>query len=197
MKIDPFIEVNIISRVISFQTYPEKFLEKFRICEDLNICSNQLNRERRMAVAISRAHVRNSRLSLQTFCFEMLEDIHDYELKFLVRKDFPYLNELNEFIRMASANGLIENWHAKRRIRYAKGYNDENYETNSDSYKGIWMIYSVVLGFMLLTLYCERLIHKKARQPNPKRFWLIAEMIIDPNRHFWLKTKLINGNLVY
>ena len=150
-----------------------------------------------MAVAISREHVRYSRLNLDTYCFKELEDIYHYELKFMVRKDFPYLNELNEFIRMAGATGLIEKWHSDRRIRYRKSNDNEIQSVSNYNLRGVYIIYFNVVVFVFLIVYCERLIHKKARQPNPKRFWLIAEMIIDPDRHFWLETKLLNGNLAF
>lgn len=158
---------------------------------------SQLNREKKLAVAISREHVRNSRLKLETYCFQNTEDIHHYELNFLVGKSFLYMNELNEFIWMAGATGLIEKWHTDKRIRYRKNNNNEIQSISNYSLTGVYIVLFNLVVFVFLMVYCERLIHKKVRQPNPKRFWLIAEMIIDPNRHFWLDTILINGHLVF
>lgn len=98
--------------------HPQESLAKFKICEDLNVCLKQLNQNQQLAIAISREHVRNSHSNLHVFCFEQSDMIYDYALKFLVRKDFPYLNEFNEFIRMTSARGLIKKWHSERIIRY-------------------------------------------------------------------------------
>lgn len=150
-----------------------------------------------MAIAISREHVFKSRFKIHTFCFEKSENIYDYGLKKFVRKDFQYLNELNGFIRMASASGLIEKWHSDKRVRYRRNYNDDIKSVSNYNFAGSWMLYFILFAVLFLTVYCERLIHKKARQPNPMLFWLMAEMIIDPNRYFWLETKLINGNLVF
>lgn len=173
-------------------------LQNFVICEDLNICLKQLTRNRELAVAISREYVRHSRLNNQIFCIEKSDVIYDYALKFLVRKNFQYLNELNIFIRMASTRGLVEKWHSEGRIRYQKKFNENIYNyINNDSYKGTWLVYFMLLGTIFFILYCERLIHKKTHEPNPRRFWLIAEMMIDPFRHFWLKTKLLNGNVTF
>ena len=104
-----------------------------------------------MAVAISREHVRNSRLKLDTYCFKKLEDIYHYELKFLVRKDFPYLNELNEFIRMAGATGLIEKWHSDGRIRYRKNNNNEVQSISNYNVAGAWMIYFILFAVLFLS----------------------------------------------
>lgn len=166
----------------------------------MSICLNQLNQKRELALAISREHVRSSHLNSQTFCFGNSDNIYEYALKFLVRKDIPYLKKLNEFIQLASARGLIEKWHShnNRKIQHSKKYNNiSSRQLKIDHFKGVMIIYSVIMGFLFLTLYSERLIHKKARQPNPWRFWLIAEMFIEPHRLFWLETQTLNGHFAF
>lgn len=150
-----------------------------------------------MAMAISREHVHNSQSNLQTYCFKKSENIHDYAPKFLVRKDFPYLNELKKVIRMAGGSGFIVKQHSNRRYRNANKYNDEIQGTNNYNFIGNQIIYFILFEALFLTVYCERSIHKKARQPNPRRFWLIAEVIIKPNKYFWVETKLFDGRLVF
>lgn len=164
----------------------------------MNSCLNQLDLNRNLAVAISREHVLNSDLKHRAFCFERSNEIYSYALKFLMQKEFPYRNELNEFIRMASARGLIENWRTHKKIQYRNNYNQvtANFinQANLDSCR---MIYCGIIVFVFLVLFSERLIYKKVRHPHPCRFWLIAQMIIDPHRNFWLETQQLNGNFAF
>lgn len=45
----------------------------------------------------------------QLRCFD--EVIYEYVLKFLIRRDFAFMKELNKFIQIASASGLIKKWY--------------------------------------------------------------------------------------
>lgn len=44
------------------------------------------------------------------YCFDNLQNIYEYSLSILMRKDFPLSNELNKFIQQASSNGLLSMW---------------------------------------------------------------------------------------
>lgn len=81
------------------------------------MCLSQLHQNSKLAVAISREHAYASRLPSQLYCFDKEHIIYNYALTFLVRKDFRYLNELNRFVRAASAGGLIEKWQRSFRTR--------------------------------------------------------------------------------
>lgn len=174
------------------QIYPPKLLERFKTCGNLNECLRQLNHNSKLAVAISREHVRIKHFLPHHYCFKNVEIIHDYALKFLIQKDFPYVKELNRFIATASASGLIEKWHKGKNLRYTD-VEHEHIANLKMSFMFIFMIMSV--SFLMLCL--ERLVHKKTHQPNPSWSWLTIQMIIDPYRRFWLKTKYLNGHPAY
>lgn len=174
------------------QIYPPEVFEVFKTCKDLNVYLSQLNQNEELAVAISREHVRNSHILPQPYCFKQSEIIHDYSLTFLVRKDFPHLKDLNKFIAMASASGLIQKWHSGKTIRYRN-----KKDSHFTSYTTTILFVLVSLGLPIIIIFLERLIYKKTHVTNPKRIWLMAEMVIDPDRHFWLETKYLNGHTAF
>lgn len=73
-----------------------------------------------LAVAVSHEHARKNRLIpySQMYCFEKSEAIYEYAPKFLVRDKFPFLVELDEFIRLADASGLIMKWSSSHRVSH-------------------------------------------------------------------------------
>lgn len=143
-----------------------------------------------MTVATSREYTRNSQLisTFQIYCFKDTEIVYDYALSFLVHKEFLHLKQLNEFIQMASASGLIERWHLSSRARHTSTYESGDDNTGFltfDKVIGVIItnLINVVLSFAIFAL--EIIVHKKAHEPNPKRFWTFTEMLINSERYFW------------
>lgn len=161
------------------------------------MCLNQLKLNPKLAVALSREHVRNIQRSLnsQFYCFEKPEIIHSYAFKLFVRESFSYTNELNEFIGSATESGLIEKWHSDTKKRWQ--FTNEHEERMSglitmDNFLGVFLLWAVLLAYQIFVLLLEIAIHRQARQSNPKfrRFWIFLDKIIDPERHFMLENKL-------
>lgn len=166
--------------------------ENFEVCKNLDFCLSQLEWNSKLAVAISREHAHNNLLiSASKFhCFENSEIIHGYSLKFFVRKDFKYLNNLNEFIQMACTTGLVKKWRIESQIRskykhIEKIYGFLTFENFYESYFQ-WFVLEISI---ILILLLERLVHRKVRQAKHLRIWTHIEMFIDPFRHFWLENK--------
>lgn len=152
----------------------------------------------RLAVAISREHVQNIPLDLlsNVYCFENSEIIYDYATKFLVDKNFRFINELNGFIRMASAGGLIEKW----RLNAKNGRNQNFFKRGRKTYRQFNI--SSLCGFLLLgylipimvatfVFIIEKIVHKRTNVPKPSRFWRFVKILIDPERHFLIESKSI------
>lgn len=171
--------------------YPLEMIDKFKICEDINVCLGQLDQNSRLAVAISRERDLNSIIETSSeFCFEKSETIHEYPMTLFVRRDFLYLENLNRFIQMASECGLIEKWHIDSQIQSHYKSNENIYKhLTLDNFRGIYIIWCIILLIDFFVLLLERFIHRKARMPNPSRFWIIVEMFIDSDRHFWVENK--------
>lgn len=174
------------------QTYPLASLRNFKLCENLDVCLSRLLREPKLAVAISYEHAQNSHLILSTdiYCFERSEIIYDYALKFLVRKDFGHLHQLNAFIKAASSSGLIEKWRLDNRIKSQVENGKTSYfkTMNMDELQGYFVVCAIMVTVNFVVFLLEKYIHNKVREPNHSRLWNIVEMIINPDRHFLKET---------
>lgn len=168
-------------------------LEKFRICDNLDVCLKQLYDNPKWAVAISSEYVRSSRLfsASNVFCFKKHEIIHSYTLKFLVRKNFTHSNQLNAFIQTTTANGLVKKWRSNNRSRnHSRQPDIVFYPLRVSNAAGMYFIWMILKVLALLSLVLEKHIHRQARRSNPSRFWKLAEMAVDPDRHLMVKHKM-------
>lgn len=167
-------------------------METFKICNDLDWCLSQLHGNAKLAVAISHEHAHNNRLISKSkfYCFKNSEIIYDYALKFLVRKDFPHLKQLNAFIGMTSASGFIKKWHIISRVEPQYTYSPKVYGILTIENVGVTYIawFTIALSTFLV-FFLEMFIHKMAIKPNSSRIWKLIEMFINSDRHFWLKNK--------
>lgn len=167
-------------------------LERFKVCTDLDICLSQLDRNDRLVVAISREHALNSRLisTSQIYCFKNPETIYDYTLSILMHENFPLSKELDEFIRIASASGLIKRWRLVSRIRNVPKYDaNEIGILKLDSLFGLLVIYFRMVFLLFITFCLELIVHKMVKKFNSSKMWMHIEMLIDSDRHFLLENK--------
>lgn len=142
-------------------------------------------------MAISREHAQNSRSMSSSHCFKNSEIIHEYALKFLVRKNFPHLKGLNEFIQMASAGGLINKWLQIGRIRNLYEMTRRGFgQLMMGNFYGAHIVYGSLILVVFMVIIIEKITYKKAKEPKPMKFWLIVEMIIDGDRYFLLENKM-------
>lgn len=175
------------------QTYSSETIENFVVCDDLDFCLDQLNWNSALAVAIFFEHARNhlSGPDSQIYCFKNSEIISEYSLKFFVHDDFPYLNELNEFIHLTSASGLIEKWRSNKQMLNQSFTYKRKIHNRLVLYNFLGIFYvGAVMGIIVIsTFFLERFVYTKVRTANTFRFWKIIEMMIDPNRHFLLEKR--------
>lgn len=119
--------------------------------------------------------------------------IYEYSLRFLTRRGFPYLNELNRFIELANMGGLIEKWHSDstRSLKDSSSHNQLSYRPlNLINLRGILIICSILAMPPFIVLILEYFVHKNATAKNPSRRWLMLQLIIDADRHFFLDKKM-------
>lgn len=164
-------------------------MKKFRACEDLDICLKQLYSNRHLAVAASLKHAQNSRLipASEIYCFEDLEKITEYPVQILVRKDFPFFDEFNTFINIAKANGLISKWLTETRVRPDYEFQEVHYDDFSiDNFGGFFVFWLTLFIVPMLVCVAETLIFRGAQKINPRKIFILLEMVIDGNRYFLL-----------
>lgn len=127
----------------------------------------------------------------QVYCFEKPEIIYEYNLKFLVNKNFSYSKDLNKFIRMASENGLIEKWQKDLLKEYQKRPDYRTFRSLSiQNFYGVLVVCLLFIIALIFAFILEKIVYNKTKTVNPSRFWIIIEIIIDPDRHFLLENKM-------
>lgn len=144
-----------------------------------------------LAFATSVERIRKDQLGskMKFYCFKNVNSIYEYPVRMMMQKDFPLLNELNEFILYANDGGLTNKWLKGTRYGLVLErtptfvYSEINQETFIFPYLlcgSLFLIASFVVCF-------EKNVHKNVRNGSSFRFWYYFEMLIDPNRYFLLK----------
>lgn len=172
--------------------YPIEILHKFKVVEDAGEHIQKIDRHGNLAVAVPRTFVQSKRFNQgdQVFCFNSPDNIYDYALKFLMRKDFPLAEKLNEFIKDTSEYGIITKWLNEYRYKTGKQTKLEYQTFNEQHISVAWTLFLSLQIFAFCILLVEILVHKKVQQLSVP-FWRVLEMIIDPHRHF------LNSDLSY
>lgn len=172
-----------------------EMIENFEVCKNPDICLSQLDRNSKLAVAISREYVWRipSYLTSQIYCFDKSESLHSYALTFLIRNGSNYTQQLNTFIHRASMGGLVERWRSDSHIqnryeREEKVYN----QFQLNHFFGSQIFGILIVAMAVSALFLERLINAKARKPNSSRFWSTIEKLIDSERRFMIKNRSLN-----
>lgn len=163
-------------------------MKEFQICSDLQSCFDKLglNTDVALATNVERA---NELSSSGAFCFgQSSHSIFEYELKFFVRKVFPFRDEFNKFIGDALRAGLIDKW---RRDHQKIGGHFQTMETvtdvNVEKLTGVWIIICILNAVAILQFVVERIVYSRVRQPKTiSWFWMFAEILISPDRCFLL-----------
>lgn len=159
------------------------------MCDDLDVCLRQLDLNRYLAVGVSLEHAQNSRLipASEIYCFENVEQIMQYSVQILVRKEFFLFEEFNTFINLAKANGLVAKWWTQTRIRPDYEYFEEEYgEITMDNFNGFFIFWISLLIVPTLVYFVEKIIFYGAQKPNPSKIFILLDMLIDGERHFLL-----------
>lgn len=99
-----------------------------KICNDLNECFGKLLKDKKRAVAISRAHAVNNPLAMidnfDFFCFPVSNDVVIYSSVMMFRRHHPLILTMNDKIRAISESGLLSKW--KKENTFVAENNDEN-----------------------------------------------------------------------
>lgn len=126
---------------------------------------------------------------LKLYCFNNPNNIYEYSLKILMKKDFALVNELNRFIRYASDGGLIVKWLKGNRYNS----NSEKLskfsfsETNLNSLLFNLIIFCAVSTLSMIAFIVEILVDRNVQKKNCSTFWRYCQMFIDPYRYFFLE----------
>lgn len=169
-------------------------LDKFEILKDPKDHLRKLEWNDKLAVAVSLARVKHDKFisRLNFHCFNNPNTIYEYSLKILTSKEFPLMDELNNFIHRASEGGFIVKWlkgflfgqfiEKKPLFQYV--------EVKIETLKFIFVIFTCLLLAAFLQAVLERIVHRKIQVKNTG-FWKYVEMTIDSNRYFFIESFFI------
>lgn len=99
----------------NLDTPSANFIAKnFEICEEIDKCLAEIASDHFLAVAVSREHSENSPLMKKTnmFCFTRSNNVYNFLVSILARKDHHILTRMNRNIRGILEAGLLSKWQA-------------------------------------------------------------------------------------
>lgn len=174
------------------QVYPSEMVNNFKICPNLNQCLSQLEVNTKLAVAVSSEYAHSMSIS-QFYCFDNSEIIYEYAIKFLVHKNSHYLKDLNEFIQRVIESGLRDKWLSDIKYRTAHTLAESvvtggiNGQEGMNGFQGMVYVWCIMMIIIFSMFLLEKIVYKKVRSSNSSRSWEFIQMLIDPDRHFWLE----------
>lgn len=142
-----------------------------------------------MAVAISSEFLRNDFLigKQEIYCLEQNGFRLERGFIFFLRNDFEFINEFNKFIVNAGQGGLIKKWlHSMDRRTYFSDEQIFERRVTMEQLSILVLLWFLLILFTMFVFYAEKIIHKQIKRRNANGFWIFAEMMIDPDRHFFL-----------
>lgn len=163
-------------------------MRRFEVLDSPCKYLQQLKWNDKLAVAVSLERVRNEGLisNLGLYCFQSPNHIHEYSLKVLTSRNFPFLKELDHFIEMATESGLIMKWLKGCRFTsiYEKKPLYEYAEVKLELFICFILIVICLLLFSCFIAFLEKTAHNQIHVANVKLIWRYIEMAINPHRYF-------------
>lgn len=168
--------------------YPAAVLNKFIITNATDEYLEQLDWNNKLAVVSSLKRAQYFRLQhrFDIYSFTYPNQIYEYTLKFLMRPNFPFANDLNRFIQQATEGGLINKWINNYRWHLKVADQNEIVYIKFQNWALFLGILLIVWLFLISLFMLERTVHKKVRTIGSRRFWKYIEMMIDPVRRCFL-----------
>lgn len=156
------------------------------VCDDLELCLNQLQHQRKLAVAMSRLYFDASKHS-NIHCFDQTQNLLTYSTVFMIRRDLWMYDELIGVFDRLRMSGLIPKW--ARDLNIHKEAIEQSTAVRSLQMKeafGPFALCCIVLMFAFAAAIAEQIIFRQVSKYPDSRAWQIAEKCIDGKRHYML-----------
>lgn len=165
--------------------FSDDFLDNFIVCAEIDDCLNRLEIDYRFAVGVSRLHAKNyPPIPFQKLrCFNEYESIYSYFIAMFVREDHPQLEQISRLTQRAFEGGLIVKWQKDAQLvrKEITGFDVQQFGVQHMG--AALLCFIVCLIFSIMAFVAEILVHRQVSKPNPSRFWIIYEMLIDNERY--------------
>lgn len=168
-----------------FGQIPRSYLdEHFHICEDIGQCLLDLEINNRLAIATSRQHALNHRIS-KIYCFDESQNIYKHLISMYVRKDHHAFDNIMIFTIRAFESGLFVKWERDSKIAHqAKPKVSTIFSLKLSHIYGSIFIYLLFAFLGMIFFLAEMYTFRKARVENSRRFWVICDLLIEGQRNF-------------
>lgn len=177
---------------------PAEMIDRFTICEHIDDCLGQLAFDGHLAVITSRKHaLANHRIpNWLIYCFEDRDRILGYPVSMFMPDRHALQQTFNHQIQLAVETGLYVKWTDDNRSPFERISPQQKHKilrsqlTVEHIFTGL-ALYIVFVTFSVGAFVAEHIVKRFVRRRNAGRFWKIAEMLIDGDRHFMLPKKLL------
>lgn len=168
------------------------------VCEDLDICLNQLQHQQKIVVAMSRLHFETSNQS-NVYCFDRTQNLFTQATVFMIRRSLSTRDELIDGFGRLSMSGLIPKWARDLHIRNKP----IEHLTTAKSLSmheagGPFAMCFPLVTLALFAAIAEQIIFWQLSKNRQSRFWAFADKLIDGHRHYmrldfyWKKNRMHN-----
>lgn len=170
---------------------------QYNICENIDDCLARLVDDDHLAVIASKRHaMANHRIpNWLIYCFDNQDRILGYPVSmFMPNDDYQLHESVNKFVQFAVETGLFVKWTKDSQSPFKQSKQPANTKflthqlTIEQFFTGL-AFYAVFTTFSIGAFVAEQIVKRFVRQPNAGRFWRIAEMLIDGDRHFMIPVK--------
>lgn len=166
-------------------------INEYRLCADINRCLMELEHNGRLAVAISHKHATsNSKIPNRAiYCFAGKEIIYNYPISMFIHENHPMTTLINDNIRRAFEGGLFRKWKTDHSINFNPKVDSSArpFQLGIDHLFTPVALFTVFACFAFGAFIAEIIVHYHIQKHNCGRFWKIADMLIDADRHFLVR----------
>lgn len=163
---------------------------QFEVCFDIDECLNRLalKEYKKYAVAVARTHIERSNLfmSNKIYCFGKSRNIQNYSISLNVRKDFEYMNELNEIIKLALEAGLIRKWENDGQPIKQHENMDEIVEKSIPKLSNA-ILFAIGFFVLILIVLAEIVISKRLETLNRQNLYMFMHKSLSAQRQFFMR----------
>lgn len=161
---------------------------RLEVCFDIDECLNRLTfkKYRKYAVAVARTHIERSNLfmSNKIYCFDRSENIKNYSISLKVRKDFEYMNELNEIIKIALEAGFFKRWENDGQpIKLSENIGD--FVEISGPILSDAILFTIGFSVIILVVSAEMVAGKRLESLNRHNFNIFMHKSLGAQRQFF------------
>lgn len=161
-------------------------MNNFEICDEIDKCLYRLELDEKLAVATSRLHVNVIPMLQNNFCFTQSQNIQNYFVSFLIKKNFSLRNQFDHIIKRIETSGIFFKWKQDLQVYHNSNVNREIRKMNTTDLQFMFTMLLCTTAASLVIVLLEIFINYKVKSRNSSKFWKLLDKIICGERQFFL-----------